>query len=75
MGSEYVLDVRGKMCPIPVMEVSKVARQLGSGQVIRVLATDPAARPDLEAWARRTGNEVIEAREESGYLVIRIRLR
>jgi len=72
---EYILDVRGKMCPIPVMEVSRIAKQLGSGQILRVLATDPAAKSDLEAWARRTGNEVIEIREESDHLVIRLRIK
>ncbi|WP_069808089.1 sulfurtransferase TusA family protein [Vulcanisaeta thermophila] len=74
MAEEIILDVRGKMCPIPVMEVSKVSRQVKPGQVIKVLATDPAAKPDLQSWAKRTGNEILEIKDEAGYTVIRIRI-
>ena len=70
MTGELILDVRGKMCPMPVMEVSKAARQATPGQVIRVLATDPAAKSDISAWAKRTGNEIVDIRDEEGYVVI-----
>ncbi len=70
MADELILDVRGKMCPMPVMEVSKAARQATPGQVIRVLATDPAAKLDIRAWAKRTGNEIVDVRDEEGYVVI-----
>lgn len=70
MVDELILDVRGKMCPMPVMEVSKAARQATPGQVIRVLATDPAAKSDISAWAQRTGNEIVDIRDEEGYVVI-----
>ncbi|GGP20340.1 hypothetical protein GCM10007981_08020 [Thermocladium modestius] len=55
---------------MPVMEVSKAARQATPGQVIRVLATDPAAKSDISAWAQRTGNEIVDIRDEEGYVVI-----
>lgn len=67
------LDVRGMYCPGPVMEVAKAIKTINVGDVLEVLATDPAARPDIEAWARRTGNQVIEATQENGYYRILVK--
>lgn len=55
------LDVRGKFCPIPVMETAKAINDLPIGGVLEVLATDPAADPDLRAWAKRMGHEVVSS--------------
>ncbi|AAL64310.1 sulfurtransferase TusA family protein [Pyrobaculum aerophilum] len=56
-----VLDVRGKFCPVPVMETAKAITQIEIGDVLEVLATDPAADPDIKAWAKRMGHEVISS--------------
>ncbi len=56
-----VLDVRGKFCPVPVMETAKAITQIKIGDVLEVLATDPAADPDIKAWAKRMGHEVISS--------------
>jgi len=69
-----MLDVRGKVCPIPVMEVNKLSKTVKPGTVIKVLATDPAAKSDLQAWAKRTGNEILSIESETNYLVIRVRV-
>ncbi len=69
-----MLDVRGKVCPIPVMEVNKLSKTVKPGTVIKVLATDPAAKLDLQAWAKRTGNEILSIESETNYLVIRVRV-
>ncbi len=58
------LDARGMYCPGPVMETAKAMKQLNSGEVLEILATDPAAKPDIEAWARRTGNQVLEVQQQ-----------
>jgi TusA-related sulfurtransferase len=55
------LDVRGKFCPIPVMETAKAIAQVNVGDTIEVLATDPAADPDIKAWAKRMGHEVVSS--------------
>jgi len=67
------LDVRGMYCPGPVLETAKAIKQINVGEVLEVLATDPAAKPDIEAWSRRTGNELIRVEEQGG--VIRILIR
>lgn len=53
------LDVRGEMCPVPVLKTSKAIQQVDVGGVLEVLATDPASKPDLEAWSRMTGHKII----------------
>ncbi|MCY0891215.1 MULTISPECIES: sulfurtransferase TusA family protein [Pyrobaculum] len=56
-----VLDVRGKFCPLPVMETAKAIARIPVGDYLEVLATDPAADPDIKAWAKRMGHEVIKS--------------
>lgn len=54
--SDYTLDTRGMLCPQPVLKTKIEMDKLKSGQILEILATDPAADPDLKAWAKRTGN-------------------
>ena len=61
-----VLDTRGTLCPLPVMKTSQAIKQVKIGDVFEVLATDPGSRPDLTAWTRMTGNELVSAAEEEG---------
>ncbi len=59
------LDARGDMCPMPVMKTSKAIQQVEVGQILEVLATDPASKPDLEAWSKMTGHKIIAFQEEN----------
>jgi tRNA 2-thiouridine synthesizing protein A len=52
-----VVDARGQRCPLPIIALARRARELGPGSVVVVLATDPAARHDVPAWARLRGHE------------------
>ncbi len=67
------LDVRGMYCPGPVMETAKAIKQVQVGEVLEVLATDPAAKRDIEAWARRTGQQILEITQEGGVTRILIK--
>ena len=49
------LDCRGMRCPLPVIELAKAWPGVEVGEVVEVLADDPAAGPDLQAWARMKG--------------------
>ena len=51
--------MKGLLCPMPVMRTSQAIRQLKLGDVLEVLATDPGSKPDLTAWTRMTGNELV----------------
>jgi tRNA 2-thiouridine synthesizing protein A len=59
------LDVRGLNCPLPILRAKKALSSLASGQVLRVLATDPGSVKDFQAFARQTGNELLSQAEAS----------
>lgn len=62
------VDAKGQTCPMPVLMLAKGIRELQSGQVLCISATDPGAKPDISAWAEKTGNELLEMVEENGVL-------
>ena len=62
-----IVDTRGSFCPGPLTDLFKAYRSAKNGDVIEVWATDPAAKPDIEAWAARTQNHVLEIVEEKDY--------
>ncbi|MCS6770201.1 MAG: sulfurtransferase TusA family protein [Candidatus Caldarchaeum sp.] len=53
------VDVKGEMCPMPVLKTREAIQKVKVGEVIEVVATDPASKPDLESWARKTGNKLL----------------
>ncbi|MEP7208089.1 MAG: sulfurtransferase TusA family protein [Casimicrobiaceae bacterium] len=60
------IDARGLNCPLPILRTKKALNDMASGQIIGVLATDPASVRDFQAFARQTGNELIEHGERDG---------
>ena len=67
------IDALGKLCPLPVIELGRRIGSVPVGAVIRVLADDPAARLDIPAWCRMTGQDFLGAEAGSAYLVRRAR--
>ncbi len=59
------LDVKGLNCPLPILRTKKTLADMESGQVLRVLATDPGSLKDFPAFAKQTGNALVEQREEN----------
>ncbi len=57
------LDVRGLNCPLPILKAKKALSDLTTGQVLRVLATDPGSVKDFQAFCRQTGNELLSHTE------------
>ena len=60
------IDARGLNCPLPILRTKKALNDMTSGQMIRIMATDPASVRDFQAFARQTGNELLEHGEEGG---------
>lgn len=56
-----IVDARGQRCPLPVIALARTARELPPGTEVIVLATDPAARHDVPAWARLRGHTMVGA--------------
>jgi tRNA 2-thiouridine synthesizing protein A len=59
------LDVKGLNCPLPILRTKKTLAEMTSGQVLRVLATDPGSLKDFPAFAKQTGNELVGQKEEN----------
>jgi tRNA 2-thiouridine synthesizing protein A len=57
------VDARGLNCPLPILKAKKALGELSSGQILKVISTDPGSKRDFEAFARQTGNAMIEASE------------
>ena len=57
------LDVKGLNCPLPILRTKKALSEMVSGQILRVLATDPGAAKDFQAFARQTGNQLLSNAE------------
>lgn len=66
------LDARGLKCPLPVIQLARLARELPSGTVLLALADDPAAEADIPAWTRMRGHTVTLEREgaHTAYTVV-----
>ena len=54
------IDTRGLNCPLPILKAKKALADMQSGQVLKVLATDSGSVRDFQAFARQTGNELVE---------------
>jgi tRNA 2-thiouridine synthesizing protein A len=53
------LDCIGLQCPLPVIKTAQAIKEIPMGEVLELLASDPGVEPDMAAWTRRTGNELI----------------
>ena len=54
------LDTRGLNCPLPILKAKKALSEMASGEVLKVVSTDPGSARDFQAFARQTGNELVE---------------
>jgi len=70
---DQVLDTKGLNCPIPIVKAKKALQGMDSGQVLEVLATDPGAVTDFEAFSRNTQNEILDWNEDDGVYTFHIK--
>ncbi len=61
-----ILDTKGLNCPLPILKAKKAINRLAAGDTLQVLATDPGAVKDFEAFCRATGHELVESGEDDG---------
>ena len=62
--ADQVLDVKGLNCPLPILRAKKALKDIPAGGTLQVLATDPGAVKDFEAFCRTTGNELLESKSD-----------
>jgi peroxiredoxin family protein/TusA-related sulfurtransferase len=65
---DQTLDAKGLSCPKPVLKTKKAMDKLSDGQVLEIIATDKGSLHDIPAWAAKTGNQVLETKEEGDIL-------
>lgn len=70
---DQTLDTCGLKCPMPILKAKKALAKMESGQLLRVLATDPGAVRDFHFFGSQTGNEVVEQAEKNGVFSIVVR--
>ncbi|MEO1767320.1 sulfurtransferase TusA family protein [Thiobacter aerophilum] len=69
MNFDKELDARGLNCPLPILRTKKALAEMSSGQVLKVIATDPGSVKDMQAFAKQTGNELVSSAESGGEFV------
>jgi TusA-related sulfurtransferase len=69
------LDTRGLNCPLPILKAKKALADMHSGELLKVVATDPGSVRDFQAFARQTGNDLVEQLTFGGEFVHLLRRR
>ena len=65
MNFDKELDARGLNCPLPILRAKKALNDMQSGQILRIVATDPGSVKDFQAFARQTGNDLLSQAESN----------
>jgi tRNA 2-thiouridine synthesizing protein A len=72
--SEFQLDARRMLCPMPVIKTQNKIKELTTGDILHVTCTDPGALNDIPAWARINGHEFLGHEEQDDELVLTIKV-
>ncbi len=70
---DQVLDCSGLACPMPILKTKKAVDALQTGQVLKMVATDPGSLPDVEAWTSKTGHELLGHEQEANKFIFYIK--
>jgi tRNA 2-thiouridine synthesizing protein A len=68
------IDSRGAFCPGPLTDLFKAYRSAKQGDELELLATDPAAKPDVTAWCKKTGNQLVSVNQDGNVLKILVKV-
>ncbi len=67
------IDCIGLFCPMPIVKTREAMGEMARGQVLKMLADDPASEADMSIWARRSGNELLEVSRRDGIFCFLVR--
>jgi tRNA 2-thiouridine synthesizing protein A len=62
--ADHTLDAKGLNCPLPILKARKALKEVPTGGILEILATDPGSVADFEAFCRQTGNELVEQSQD-----------
>ena len=66
MNADHSLDCIGLYCPMPIVKTAEKIKELKQGEVLEIVADDKGIKPDMAAWCKATGNELLGVEEEAG---------
>ena len=75
MQADFEVDARGLNCPLPILKAKKALNTMQSGQTLRVVSTDAGSVRDFQAFAKQTGNEIVEQQATAGEFIHLMRRR
>ncbi len=75
MHTDQEIDTRGLNCPLPILKAKKALAGMESGQLLKVLSTDAGSLRDFQAFAKQTGNELVEQQTQGNEFVHVLRRR
>ena len=73
VSADQVLDCSGMACPMPILKTKKAIDALSSGQVLKMIATDPGSTSDMDAWTKKTGHALVGSEKEGEKFVFYIK--
>ena len=59
--ADHTLDAKGLNCPLPILKARKALKDVGPGETLEIISTDPGSVADFQAFCRQTGNELLES--------------
>lgn len=68
-----VLDCKGLSCPEPILNIKRMMGELNSGDIVEMHATDPGSVNDMASWAKRTGNPIVEQKQEGDVYIFYVK--
>jgi len=75
LDKDAILDARGLMCPMPIVQLAKKVKEMMSGQVLELLADDVGAKDDVPAWCSRTGHQLLGMETEGKVFKFYIKMK
>ena len=75
MHTDKEVDTRGLNCPLPILKAKKALAEMVTGQLLKVVATDTGSMRDFQAFARQTGNELVEQQNQGNEFIHILRRR
>lgn len=67
------LDTSGLACPMPILKTKKAVDGMQTGQVLKMISTDPGSLPDVQAWTSKTGHELVEHEKSNDKFIFYIK--
>lgn len=71
--ADHILDCKGLLCPLPVIKTKQAIDKMTVGQILEMISTDPGAIPDMQAWSKQTGHELLNYKKDNGLFIFYIR--